>query len=144
MCIGPFIYMIYMCAYGISQNFAYSYISSAWLCQQSSWNRYLSVSLCRNIYIGSAWLCQQSPWNQNLSVRVSIISEPNARIAFKFWLLFPLGIMPRQKWKKHFLDFFEYSSFSIKRPYESENSWIFFLLVLSSQNSVWDFWNLKF
>ncbi len=25
------------------------------------------------------------------SVRVAIISEPNARISFKFWLLLPLG-----------------------------------------------------
>ncbi len=42
----------------------------------------------------SAWLCQQSSWNRNLSVarrlsvrpsvvRVAIISEPNARISFK-------------------------------------------------------------
>ena len=47
----------------------------------------------------SAWLCQQSLWNRNLSVvrpssvRVAIISEPNARISFKFWLWFPLGHM---------------------------------------------------
>ncbi len=26
-----------------------------------------------------------------LPVRVAIISEPNARISFKFWLLLPLG-----------------------------------------------------
>ena len=41
----------------------------------------------------SAWLCQQSSWNRNLSVvrRSVIISERNARISFKFWLLLPLG-----------------------------------------------------
>ncbi len=50
--------------------------SSAWLCQQSSWNRNLSV-VCR-------------PSSVRPSVRVAIISEPNARISFKFWLLLPL------------------------------------------------------
>ncbi len=44
--------------------------SSAWLCQQSSRNRNLSV-VCR-------------PSVVRPSVRVAIISEPNARISFKF------------------------------------------------------------
>ncbi len=50
----------------------------------------------------SAWLCQQSSWNQNLSVVcVAIISVPNARITFEFWLLLPLGYTLRR-----FLHFF--------------------------------------
>ena len=45
----------------------------------------------------SAWLCQQSSWNRNSSVvrpsvvRVAIISEPNTRISFEFWLLLLLS-----------------------------------------------------
>ncbi len=47
----------------------------------------------------SAWLCQQSSWNPNLSVvhpsvHVAIISEPKVRISFKFWLLLSLGHTP--------------------------------------------------
>ena len=43
----------------------------------------------KDTIFSSAWRCQQSSWNRNLSVvrpsvRVAIISEPNARISFKF------------------------------------------------------------
>ena len=51
--------------------------NSAWLCQQSSWNRNLSV-VCR-------------PSVRRPSVRVAMISEPNSRISFKIWLLLPLS-----------------------------------------------------
>ena len=52
-------------------------------------------------FFSSAWLCHQSSWNRNSSfvrrcpssstVRVAIISVPNTRISFNFWLLLPLG-----------------------------------------------------
>ena len=41
----------------------------------------------------STWLCQQSWWNRNLSVLVTIISVPNIQISFKFQYLLPLGHM---------------------------------------------------
>ncbi len=51
------------------------------------------------------------------SVRVAIISEPNAQIPFKFWLLLPLGhtlghFVEFQKRKKSG-DFYVYLSFSL-------------------------------
>ncbi len=47
------------------------------------------------------------------SVRGAIFSEPNARIAFKFWLLLPLGHTLRCFFLKNnfFLIFYEYFSF---------------------------------
>ncbi len=51
------------------------------------------------------------------SVRVAIISEPNARISFKFWLLLPLSHTLGRVlnfWKKNlYLIFYEYFSFSL-------------------------------
>ncbi len=65
-------------------------------------------------------------WNHNLSiihplsVHVAIISEPNAQISFKFWLLFPLAQFYAEtffeilKKKKKFSRFYcEYFSFSL-------------------------------
>ena len=83
-----------------------SFFSSAWLCPQSSWNRNLSV-VCRPSSV--------RPPVRPSSVRVAIISEPNARISFKFWLLLPLshklGCFFFAFLKKKF--FYEYFSFSL-------------------------------
>ncbi len=101
----------------------------------------------------SVWPCQQSSWNCNLSVvcpsvRVAIISEPNSRISFKFWLLVLLGhtlgrFFNFWKEKKNGICF-EYFSLTrdlmgvktskryppTKRSRKFSNlSWIFFLMV---------------
>ncbi len=66
-------------------------------------------------------LCQQSSWNRNSSfvrssVRGALISEPNASISFKFWLLRPLD---HTLWrfchlkKKNFLKYFFTNIFHI-------------------------------
>ena len=57
---------------------SFSIFSSAWLCQQSSWNRNMSV-VCRPSSV------------RRPTVRVAIISEPSAWISCKFWLLLPLS-----------------------------------------------------
>ena len=72
--------------------------SSVWLCQQSSWNRNCPSSVVRRLS----------------SVRdVTIISETNMRISFKFWLLLPLGHTPRlllifEKKKCFFTNYFRF------------------------------------
>ncbi len=99
------------------------------------------------------------------SVRIAIISEPDARISFKFLLLLPLSHMLGRFWifeKKQnffFLFFYEYFSFSstwdpmgvkISKRYSSYKLQITaksfqtspeFSSQWFSQNYVWDFWN---
>ncbi len=121
-------------------------------------------------FFSSAWLCQQSSWNRNLSVvhrlsvHVAIISEPNARISFKLWLLLPLShtlglffwIVEKKK------DFCEYFSVSLTRDpmaaktskryssYKSQPKVLKLFLHLLRNNphkttiGILKFWKLKF
>ncbi len=66
--------------------------SSAWLCQQSSWNR--NLSLIRRLSIRPS------------SFRVAIISEPNIRIPFKFSAV--ASPVPYAEAVFFFLFFYEY------------------------------------
>ena len=59
----------------------------------------------KKVNFSSAWLCQQRSWNWNLSVvRLSSVHPSvsqfslnlSAQISFKFWLLLPLGYTLRQ------------------------------------------------
>ena len=54
---------------------------------------YANLNITLSLHFSPAWLWQHSSWNRNRSffVCVAIISEPNARISFKIWLLLPLG-----------------------------------------------------
>ena len=119
----------------------------------------------------SAWLCQQNSWNRNLSVaRASSVRTSvsqlsvnlNARISFKFWSLLPWAIHSDVFWI-FFVIFFFFQSFTNifrfhyhgtlwERKFQnataltnrlkfSNFSWLFFLLIL--KNYVWDFWNFE-
>ncbi len=119
----------------------------------------------------SAWLYQQSSWNRNLSivrpssVRVAFISEPIKQIPFKFQLWLPLRLNQGGNghfWKKksHFLIFGDFFNFSLtldpigdknsKRYSSIKSLWIcsnFFSEFSShwcSQHTVLDFWNFEF
>ncbi len=60
---------------------------------------------------------QSSVVRRPSSVRVAIISEPNARISFKFWLLLPLihTLGSFFNFLTFFFIFYEYFSFSLTR-----------------------------
>ena len=94
-------------------------------------------------------------------VHVAIISEPNVRISFRFWLLLPLG----HTFGRFFLFFFLFFTnifyfrshgtlwewkFQIATPTNrrrkfSNFSWIFFLMVLTKLPlGLLKFWKLKF
>ncbi len=70
-----------------------TYVVCLVITRQCTTGVYLSMT-----FFSSAWLCQQSSWNRNLSVvcpcvRVAIIAEPTAQIFFtKFGCGFPWAI----------------------------------------------------
>ncbi len=117
-----------------------------------------------NDFFNSAWICQQSSWNRNLSVdlrpsvrRVAIFSEPNARISFKFWLL--LQLSHTLGFVLNFWNIFRIFFVLVNMgPYGSQHLKTLLLLQIagesfhtfaefssqwSSQNYVWDFWNFE-
>ena len=103
------------------------------------------------------------PSSVRLSVCGAVISECNARISLKFWLLLPLGhtLGPFCHFckKKFFFDFLLiFLIFVHMGPYGSQNFKMLLLLQItaesfqtfaefsfqwSSQNCIWDFWNLE-
>ena len=87
------------------------------------------MEICPLSVVRSTVVCRPS------SVRVAIISEPNARISFKFWFLLPLCHTLR-----HFLIFFcfgffyEYYRFVNMGPYGSENFKTLFVLQVATES----------
>ena len=113
------------------------------------------ISRAHKIVICPSFVCRPS-------VRVAIISESNARISFKFWLLLLLGHMLRQFFFIFWNIFFYFSRiffmFANMVPYGSENFNTLLLLQIaaesfqtfpefssqwSSQNYVWDVLNVE-